>query len=92
MEQAVIVFLILAIVVFSKSFLRIRPDERYAIFRLGRYVKIAGPGLAIIVPFIDATRRINLPKHIPHWQSLSEQELRKAAQKLVCEDPNFSES
>ena len=41
--------------------LRIVPEyQRLVVFRLGRFVKVAGPGLVYLFPFIDAAARVDL--------------------------------
>lgn len=50
---------ILAIIVFS-MFRILREYERGVIFTLGRYWKVKGPGLIIIVPFVQQMVRVDL--------------------------------
>ena len=43
------------------SMIKIVPEyERMVIFRLGRYIGVAGPGLVFLIPFIDEGRRIDM--------------------------------
>ena len=68
-----IAYLILGIVVCAG--IRIaQPNERIAIYRLGRYVGIRA-GLTWIIPFIDRTVRINLDNAVPVWRSLQPDDL-----------------
>jgi regulator of protease activity HflC (stomatin/prohibitin superfamily) len=53
----------------------LRGDERLVIIRVGRFFKIAGPGLVIILPFIDRGIRINLSKDFPEWRKWPKTEL-----------------
>lgn len=55
-------FVILLFVVMAAiSMVRIlREYERAVIFRLGRLVGVKGPGLVILIPFIDRMRRVSL--------------------------------
>jgi regulator of protease activity HflC (stomatin/prohibitin superfamily) len=51
--------LILVIILFSA--LRIVPEyQRGVVFRLGRFIGVKGPGLVIIVPFVDRLYRVDL--------------------------------
>ena len=54
-----------------------REDERIVVSRLGRFLKIAGPGLVWIIPIIDKSMKINLTKSFPGWQVLSPIELEE---------------
>ena len=38
----------------------VRPWERAAVERLGRYVRLANPGLTFIVPFIEVIRKVDM--------------------------------
>jgi regulator of protease activity HflC (stomatin/prohibitin superfamily) len=67
--------IILLIIIASMSLKTLREDERLVIFRLGRFFKITGPGLVLIIPLIDRGVKINLSKEIPGWQGLSKDEL-----------------
>lgn len=50
-------------------------NHRLVIYRLGKLVGVRGPGLLLIVPFIDKGLRLNLDHAIPGWQGLPEQQL-----------------
>ena len=67
--------IILLIIIAFMSLKTLRDDERLVIFRLGRFFKIAGPGVVLIIPLIDRGVKINLSKEIPGWQGLSKDEL-----------------
>jgi regulator of protease activity HflC (stomatin/prohibitin superfamily) len=70
--EMVILFVILLIVfvVFLVYALRIVPEyQRLVIFRLGRMIGQKGPGLVIVIPFIDRPVRVDLRElflEIPH--------------------------
>jgi regulator of protease activity HflC (stomatin/prohibitin superfamily) len=68
----VIILLAITIII---SLRILREDERLVIIRLGRFFKIAGPGLVIILPFIDRGIRISLSKDFPEWRGWSKIEL-----------------
>jgi regulator of protease activity HflC (stomatin/prohibitin superfamily) len=52
--------LVLAVFVLANSLRILREYERGVIFRLGRYVGNRGPGLIILVPFIERMVRVSL--------------------------------
>jgi len=53
-------FLILALFVLGNSLRVLREYERGVIFRLGRYVGNRGPGLIILIPFIERMVKVSL--------------------------------
>jgi regulator of protease activity HflC (stomatin/prohibitin superfamily) len=56
-----IIFVVVAVVVFLASALRILNEyERGVIFRLGRVIKAKGPGLIILIPGIDKMVKVSL--------------------------------
>jgi regulator of protease activity HflC (stomatin/prohibitin superfamily) len=77
----VIILLAITIIISLKI---LREDERFVIIRLGRFFKIAGPGLVIILPFIDRGIRMSLSKDFPQWREWSKTELdEKIKSKVV---------
>jgi regulator of protease activity HflC (stomatin/prohibitin superfamily) len=56
-----VVFLIIVLFFILSSAIKILMEyERGVIFRLGRYTRTGGPGLTLIIPFIEQLRRIDL--------------------------------
>ncbi len=56
-----IIAILIIIVIFLASAIRILPEyERGVIFRLGRVIGAKGPGLIILIPFIDKMVRVSL--------------------------------
>ncbi len=56
-----IIAVLIIIVIFLASAIRILPEyERGVIFRLGRVIGAKGPGLIILIPFIDKMVRVSL--------------------------------
>jgi regulator of protease activity HflC (stomatin/prohibitin superfamily) len=56
-----ILFLILVLFFILTSAIKILMEyERGVIFRLGRYTRTGGPGLTLIIPFIEQLRRVDL--------------------------------
>ena len=58
-----IFYIIIALVVIlflSNAIKIVQEYERGAVFRLGRFVGLRGPGLVILIPFIERIRRVDL--------------------------------
>lgn len=56
-----LIALIIVIIIVLSSMIRIlREYERGVIFRLGRFIGIKGPGLIILIPFIDRMVKVSL--------------------------------
>jgi regulator of protease activity HflC (stomatin/prohibitin superfamily) len=81
------VILFLAIIIITLSLKVLREDERLVIIRLGRFFKIAGPGLVIILPSIDRGIRVNLSRDLPGWQGLSKADLDEKIKAFVLSKP-----
>jgi regulator of protease activity HflC (stomatin/prohibitin superfamily) len=59
----VFIYVIIAVVVIillSAALKVVREYERGGVFRLGRFVGLRGPGLVVIIPFIEIMRKIDL--------------------------------
>jgi regulator of protease activity HflC (stomatin/prohibitin superfamily) len=71
----VVAFVIVVIFAFLANAIRIVPEyQRLVVFRLGRCVGEKGPGLIIIIPFIDRTVKVDLReavREIPHQTSIT---------------------
>jgi regulator of protease activity HflC (stomatin/prohibitin superfamily) len=80
------VILLLAITIIL-SLKTLREDERLVIIRFGRFLKIAGPGIVVILPWIDRGIRVNLNRDLPGWQGLSKIELDENIKAFVLSKP-----
>ena len=58
--MSIVIPLIVIVVVVAASFRILREYERGVVFLLGRFWKVKGPGLVVIVPFIQQMVRIDL--------------------------------
>jgi regulator of protease activity HflC (stomatin/prohibitin superfamily) len=67
--------IIFVMIVLSKSIKIVREDFRFVVFRFGQFFKIVGPGVVLIIPFVDKVTKVNLSEAIPGWQTLSGEEL-----------------
>jgi regulator of protease activity HflC (stomatin/prohibitin superfamily) len=51
---------IVVIILLSAAIKIVREYERGGVFRLGRFVGLRGPGLVLIIPFVETIRRVDL--------------------------------
>jgi len=58
--SGVIVVILVALVLVAKAIYILKEYERGVIFRLGRLVDARGPGLILVIPFIDRLLRVSL--------------------------------
>jgi regulator of protease activity HflC (stomatin/prohibitin superfamily) len=85
-----LILFILAILLILASIKTVKDDERLVVFRLGRFFKILGPGVVLIIPIVDKGVRVNLSEKIPGWQALSKEELNEKLKSLVLEESRVS--
>ncbi len=57
---AVIAFLFVAFLILAAAIKVVQEFERGVVFRLGRYVGVRGPGLIILIPFIERMVKVDL--------------------------------
>ena len=77
------IFLLIALLaVAAKSFAVAKEDERLVILRLGKLLGVYGPGLSVVVPFIDRVVRVKV-EMIAGWRELSESEVRQRAAQIA---------
>jgi regulator of protease activity HflC (stomatin/prohibitin superfamily) len=62
---------------------RIRDHERFAVFRLGRFFQVMGPGWVFLIPIVDQKKRINLDRLIPGWNRMSREELAEKVKAIA---------
>jgi regulator of protease activity HflC (stomatin/prohibitin superfamily) len=68
------VVLVLALLILSSAIRIVQEYERLVVFRLGRCVGPRGPGLVILIPFIEQGRKVDLReqvREIPHQTSIT---------------------
>jgi regulator of protease activity HflC (stomatin/prohibitin superfamily) len=80
-------FILFLAIIITLSLKILREDERLVIIRLGRFLKIAGPGIVMILPWIDRGIRVNLNRDLPGWQGLPEVELNEKIKAFVLSQP-----
>jgi regulator of protease activity HflC (stomatin/prohibitin superfamily) len=70
-----VVIVVVAIIVFLSNAVKIVPEyQRLVVFRLGRCIGDKGPGLVLLIPFVDRPVRVDLReqvREIPHQTSIT---------------------
>ncbi|MDX1672806.1 MAG: SPFH domain-containing protein [Balneolaceae bacterium] len=56
----IITIAVLAAILLPQMFKILREYERAVVFRLGKYIKTKGPGLIVLIPFIDKIERVDM--------------------------------
>jgi regulator of protease activity HflC (stomatin/prohibitin superfamily) len=87
MSSIFIIYLIMLFILIS-SLKVVKEYERIAVFRLGHFIKITGPGIVLIIPFCDKIVKVNLNKTIPEWQSISKDEIDQKVKNIVLSETN----
>jgi regulator of protease activity HflC (stomatin/prohibitin superfamily) len=67
----------------------LKESERGAIFRMGRFQRVAGPGLVLLAPLLDLLVVVDLDRAIPQWQEVYQQELDAMVEFLVIQYPEI---
>jgi len=68
----------------------VREDQRLVVLRLGRFLKIAGPGLVWLIPVIDKGTKVNLTRDFPGWQALPKTELDEKIKASIADNPDIA--
>jgi len=58
--NVLIIIIILALIILTKAIRIVREYERGVVFRLGRLLRAKGPGLFLLIPFIDKMVKVEL--------------------------------
>jgi regulator of protease activity HflC (stomatin/prohibitin superfamily) len=53
------------------------------VFRLGRFHRILGPGLSLVLWRLDSARRVQLDAVVRDWQSLTPEQLDARLQQMA---------
>jgi len=78
-----VILFILALVVFATPIKVLKEYERLAVFRRGSLFKVLGPGMVLLIPFVDKGVKVNLQEEIPGWHTLSQTELEERIKRCV---------
>lgn len=71
---ALIVLLVIALIVLMRATVVLKNNERGVILRLGRELKVAGPGVVLVLPVIDRMIRVSVAEQqvvIPAVEALT---------------------
>jgi regulator of protease activity HflC (stomatin/prohibitin superfamily) len=55
----------------------VRENHRYIIFRLGRFIRVTGPGIVFLFPHIDTAINVDLNQVLPNWLTMSETDVNE---------------
>ncbi len=72
---AFLTVLLLAILMIATSVKVVPDSRRLAMYRMGRFLRVAGPGFVLLLPFVDRAEDIHLNDAVPSWRSLSPSEI-----------------
>ena len=78
--------LFIVAIFFFLSMRILKNDQRLVILRLGRFLRVAGPGLVWLIPVIDKGIKVNLERDFPGWQVLSSIELEEKIKASVLKN------
>ncbi len=71
----VLIGISILVLLVTVSSLRVANErERLVVFRLGKLLRVNGPGLSVVIPFVDRAIKVNLQQVIG-WDGLSKEEL-----------------
>ncbi len=57
------------------------------VLRLGRLLRVAGPGLVLLLPSIDRVIRVNLSRKVPGWQGMTPEEIEARVRAVAFDVP-----
>jgi regulator of protease activity HflC (stomatin/prohibitin superfamily) len=80
---SIILPIVLLLFFFLNGVHRVRNDERFAVFRFGRFSRVKGPGWIFIMPVFEKKFTINLNRRFPGWKGMSEGELSEEIRRFV---------
>jgi regulator of protease activity HflC (stomatin/prohibitin superfamily) len=72
---ALVVILVFIVAVLVSAIKIVREYQRLVVFRLGRVIGVKGPGLVILIPFVDKATTVDLREfylEIPHQTAITE--------------------
>jgi len=69
-------------VIATKTIVVAKQDELLVVFRIEQLHAVYGPGISIVIPFIDRIVRVEVDS-IPGWDRMSEAELKQRAAEVA---------
>ena len=76
-DAAELVVGLVALVLIGLSVRVVPEQENVAVWRLGRFIGIRGPGVVMVLPLVERAIRINLDEEVPRWRFLSKEQLAR---------------
>ena len=64
----------------------VRRDERMVVLRLGRFLKVGGPGLVWLIPIVEKGIKVKLSRDFPGWEAIPEMELQEKIKASLLKD------
>jgi regulator of protease activity HflC (stomatin/prohibitin superfamily) len=80
-------WLFIIVLVIGLSIKIVREDQRMVVLRIGRFLRVAGPGLVWLIPVIDRGVKVNLTRDFPGWQAIPQYELEEKIKASIVKDP-----
>jgi regulator of protease activity HflC (stomatin/prohibitin superfamily) len=91
MDVRTILMLIFGLVALAVIAARIivvaKQDELLVVFRIAQLQAVYGPGVSIVIPFLDRIVRVKVDS-IPGWERMSEAELKQRAAEVALTRSN----
>ena len=84
--MVLMVMFLVGMIALANSVMIVREDERLVVLRLGRFMRVAGPGLVLLLPSVDRGIRVSLTRKIPGWQGMTPEQI-EARVRAVAFDP-----
>lgn len=78
-----ILFTIFVIIFIGVAIKTVKENERGVIFRIEKFFKVVGPGIVLVLPFVDKLVKIDLNEKIPNWYNLKENELNEKVKEII---------
>jgi regulator of protease activity HflC (stomatin/prohibitin superfamily) len=69
-------------VIAAKTIVVAKQDELLVVFRLEQLQTVYGPGVSIVIPFLDRVVRVKVDS-LPGWDRMSEAELKQRAAEVA---------
>ncbi len=68
-----------------------RHNQRGVLFRLGRFMRVVGPGLVFTIPGVDHVQVVDLSEAFSGWEGYGKEELIQKITSLVLDSPDGGE-
>lgn len=66
-------------------------DQRGVVFRLGRPMKVVGPGVVITIPSVEHVDVVEMGEALPGWEGYGKEELEQKTISLVLDSPEVDQ-